>query len=96
MNAQDAGEYFAEQRYDAEVYNVDVLRAKLTNQPDEYQKQLDRQNNGEPCEHCGAHFGHRGHCGLINRNAGEAKRIAEGAALPTKDEDFLKEARIKW
>ncbi len=76
------------------VYNVDALRAKLTQQPDEYQKQLERQNNGETCEHCGAHFGHRSHCGLINRNAGEAKRIAEGAAFDQGDQDFLKALHI--
>lgn len=61
----------------ANVYNVDALRAKLT-QPDEYQKQLERQNNGEPCKHCDSSFGHRRHCPLINRQSAEAASFTAG------------------
>lgn len=59
-------------------YDVDNLRSKFGRSQDEYQKQLERQNSGETCEHCSAHFGHRGHCPLINRQSAEAASFVAG------------------
>lgn len=97
----------------ANVYDVDTLREKLSRGPycsfcggnetsghdvscTGYAVQLARQNSGENCEHCGSSSGHRSYCGLINREAGEAKRIAEGAALPVDDATRLHGLGVKW
>ncbi len=53
------------------------------------------QNEGKSCEHCGSRFGHYGHCGLLNRNVGEAERtISEG--LSDADAMALHELGVCW
>lgn len=64
-----------------EVYsNIEFLRARLLardtySAADEYQRQLERQNAGAACDHCGCESGHKIHCSLINPQA--AAEIAE-------------------
>jgi hypothetical protein len=48
------------------------------NSTDAYADILAAQNEGKACPHCSSRFGHYSHCGLINRNAGEALRAAKG------------------
>jgi hypothetical protein len=48
------------------------------NSYDAYAQELARQNEGLPCKHCFSRFGHYSHCGLINRNVGEAQRASQG------------------
>ena len=51
------------------------------NSLDAYAEALQIQNNGGFCPHCNSALGHYSHCGLINRNAGEAQRaVASGLA----------------
>ena len=48
------------------------------NSTDAYADALQAQNEGKACPHCFSRFGHYSHCGLINRNVGEAQRAAQG------------------
>ena len=79
---------------------LDVIRRKLlsvrTASTDEYQKQLERQNNGLLCEHCAATSGHFSVCPLINREVGEIKRIAEGGSLSEEDANILYALGVTW
>lgn len=45
---------------------------------EDYNKQLERQNKGGVCEHCGSALGHYGTCLLLNRGVKyEAKPVVE-------------------
>jgi len=53
------------------------------------------QNSNQPCPHCKAEQGHYSHCGLINRNAGEAQR-ALASTVSEADAIALHGLGVRW
>ena len=63
---------------------------------DEYAKQLFRQNQNLPCEHCKSALGHYSFCGLINREVGETQRAAEAGNISKADAEWLHALGVRW
>lgn len=75
--------------------NVNFLRGKLIGKgADQYQKELERQNSGERCNHCGSDSGHYAYCPLINRQSAEAASFVD-SQFSEFDLAFARDFHIK-